>query len=52
MVHTRGQVIEGLYAVGNSAAVIDTGAGYQSGIANLRGMAWGYVAGRHAAGVE
>ena len=52
VVHTRGQVIEGLYAVGNSAAVIDTGAGYQSGIANLRGMTWGYVAGRHAAGVK
>lgn len=46
----RGAPIAGLYACGNSAAPIDTGAGYQSGLSNLRGMTWGFVAGRHAAG--
>ena len=48
VVHVRGRPIEGLYAVGNSAAPIDTGAGYQSGLSNLRGMTWGFIAGRHA----
>lgn len=47
--HVRGHPIAGLYACGNSAAALDTGAGYQSGLSNLRGMTWGYVAGRHAA---
>jgi len=51
VVHVRGNAIEGLYAVGNSAAALDSGAGYQSGLANLRGIAWGYIAARHAAGV-
>ncbi len=49
VLHVRGHAIDGLYAVGNSAALLDTGAGYQSGLSNLRGMTWGYVAGRHAA---
>ncbi len=49
VLHVRGQPIEGLYAVGNSAAALDTGAGYQSGMSNLRGMTWGFIAGRHAA---
>jgi hypothetical protein len=35
--------------VGNSTAHLDTGAGYQSGFANCRGMTWGYIAARHAA---
>jgi 3-oxosteroid 1-dehydrogenase len=48
--HVRGHAIPGLYAVGNSAAALDTGAGYQSGLSNLRGMTWGYVAGLHASG--
>lgn len=47
--HLRGHAIDGLYACGNSAAALDTGAGYQSGLSNLRGMVWGYVAGQHAA---
>jgi len=47
--HVRGRPIEGLYACGNSAAALDTGAGYQSGLSNLRGMTWGWVAGDHAA---
>ena len=50
--HVRGRPIEGFYACGNSAAALDTGAGYQSGISNLRGMTWGYIAGRHAAGAD
>jgi len=50
VMHMRGHAIEGLYAVGNSAAPLDTGAGYQSGLANMRGIAWGYIAAHHAAG--
>ena len=49
--HVRGHAIPGLYACGNSAAALDTGAGYQSGLSNLRGMTWGFIAGRHAATV-
>ncbi len=48
VVHVRGRAIEGLYACGNSAAPIDTGAGYQSGLSNLRGMTWGFIAAKHA----
>ena len=48
--HVRGDPIEGLYAVGNSAAALDTGAGYQSGLSNVRGMTWGYIAAKHAVG--
>jgi 3-oxosteroid 1-dehydrogenase len=50
VVHVRDRPIPGLYAAGNSAAPLDSGAGYQSGIANLRGIVGGYLAGRHAAG--
>jgi 3-oxosteroid 1-dehydrogenase len=49
VVHVRGRPIEGLYAVGNSAAPLDIGAGYQSGLSNLRGMVGGYRAALHAA---
>ena len=49
VMHVRGRPIAGLYACGNSAAALDTGAGYQSGLSNLRGMTWGWIAGRHAA---
>jgi len=49
VVHVRGHAIEGLYAAGNSAALMDTGAGYQSGLSNVRGMTWGWIAGKHAA---
>ena len=38
-----------LSARGPTAAPLDIGAGYQSGLSNLRGMAGGFVAGRHAA---
>jgi 3-oxosteroid 1-dehydrogenase len=50
VMHLRGHAIEGLYAVGNAAAALDTNGGAQSGIWNLRGLAWGYVAGVHASG--
>jgi 3-oxosteroid 1-dehydrogenase len=48
VVHVRGRAIEGLYAAGNSAAPLDIGAGYQSGLSNLRGMVGGYRAALHA----
>ena len=48
VMHVRGRPIPGLYAAGNSAAPLDIGAGYQSGLSNLRGMVGGYLAGRHA----
>ena len=48
VMHVRGRPIEGLYAVGNAAAPLDIGAGYQSGLSNLRGLAGGFIAGRHA----
>lgn len=48
VMHVRGNPIKGLYAAGNSAAALDTGAGYQSGVANTRGLVWGYIAARHA----
>jgi 3-oxosteroid 1-dehydrogenase len=50
VMHVRGRPIAGLYAVGNSAAIVDLGGGYQSGTSNCRAVTWGYVAGRHAAG--
>jgi hypothetical protein len=46
----------GLVARLVKAAMIDRGieahldAGYQSDLANLRGIAWGFIAPRHAAG--
>lgn len=43
--------IEGLYVAGNSMARMDTGAVMQSGLSNTRGMAHGYLIGKHAAGV-
>jgi 3-oxosteroid 1-dehydrogenase len=49
VVHLRGHAIPGLYAVGNSAALLDVGGGYQSGSSNMRAIVWGYIAGRHAA---
>ena len=50
VVHVRGHSIPGLYAVGNSAALLDLGAGYQSGACNMRAITWGYIVGRHAMG--
>lgn len=42
--------IEGLYAVGNAMALLDLGAGYQSGLANSRAMTFGFLAAQHAGG--
>ena len=50
VLHLRGRPIGGLYAVGNSAALLDMGGGYQSGTSNMRAITWGWIAGRHAAG--
>jgi len=44
------QPIPGLYAAGNSAARMETGAVMQSGISNARGMTYGWLAARHATG--
>lgn len=49
VLHVRGHAIPGLYAVGNAAAPLDIGAGYQSGLSNLRGMVGGYRAALHMA---
>ncbi len=48
VMHVRGTPIKGLYAAGNSAALIDVGSGYQSGVSNTRGIAWGWIAAHHA----
>jgi 3-oxosteroid 1-dehydrogenase len=48
----RGAPVPGLYAAGNSAAWTDIGGGYNSGIANMRGLLQGYVAARHMAAAE
>jgi predicted oxidoreductase len=47
VLHVRGRPIAGLYAAGNAAAPLDIGAGYQSGVANLRGLVGGYRAAQH-----
>ena len=52
VLHLRGPAIPGLYAVGNSAALLDIGGGYQSGSSNMRAIVWGYIAGQHAAGAH
>jgi 3-oxosteroid 1-dehydrogenase len=44
------QPISGLYAAGNSAAWLDIGGGYNSGIANTRGLLYGYLAALHMTG--
>lgn len=44
------QPIPGLYAAGNSAARMESGAVMQSGVSNARGMAYGWLAARHACG--
>lgn len=49
VLNARGNAIAGLYAAGNAAAPLDIGAGYQSGLSNLRGLVGGWLAGRHAA---
>jgi hypothetical protein len=47
--HVRGHTIPGLYAVGNAAAYLELRRGYQSGLANARGMVFGRLAALDAA---
>jgi 3-oxosteroid 1-dehydrogenase len=47
VVNALGKAVPGLYAAGNSAAWSDIGGGYNSGIANMRGLLQGYAAARH-----
>jgi 3-oxosteroid 1-dehydrogenase len=49
VLHVRGHAIPGFYVVGNSAALLDIGGGYQSGMSNLRAITWAYLAAKHAA---
>ena len=44
------QPIAGLYVAGNAMARMETGAVMQSGISNARGMTYGWLIGKHAAG--
>lgn len=44
------RAIAGLYVAGNSMARMETGAVMQSGISNARGMTYGWLIGKHAAG--
>lgn len=39
-----GEPVPGLFAAGNAAAWLDIGGGYNSGIANTRGLLYGYLA--------
>ena len=48
VIGATGEAIAGLYAVGNAAAQTDVGAGYNSGISNIRGLIYGQRAGRLA----
>lgn len=49
VVHVRGQPMPGLYAVGNAAARLETGAGYQTGYSLASGMTFGLIAARDLA---
>lgn len=44
VISARGEPIPGLFAAGNSTAWLDIGGGYNSGIANMRGLLQGYLA--------
>ncbi len=44
VIDAAGAPVSGLYAAGNSAAWLDWGGGYNSGIANMRGMLYGHRA--------
>jgi 3-oxosteroid 1-dehydrogenase len=47
VINARGEVVSGLYAAGNSTAWLEIGGGYNSGIANTRGLLQGHFAARH-----
>ena len=46
-----GDPVPGLYASGNTAAYTEILHGYEGGIANIRGITYGYLAATHAASV-
>jgi 3-oxosteroid 1-dehydrogenase len=43
VVNYDGEVLKGLYATGNAMALLDLGGGYQSGLANTRGMTFAFL---------
>lgn len=47
VLRAAGDPVRGLYAAGNSAAWLDIGGGYNSGIANTRGLLYGYLSALH-----
>ncbi len=49
VLHVRGHAMPGLYACGNAAAPTESGVGYQAGTSLAKGMAFGWLAARHAA---
>ena len=49
VINAVGDVVPGLYAAGNSAAWEDWGGGFNSGIAGMRGMLYGYCGALHMA---
>jgi 3-oxosteroid 1-dehydrogenase len=46
---TNGCAIPNLYAIGNTAAHLEYGIGYQDGYSLAAGMTFGYLAARHVA---
>ena len=51
-VDTNGNGIPGLYVVGNAAAHLEYGIGYQAGYSLASGMTFGYLAAQHMAGAN
>ncbi len=47
VLHSRGKPLLGLYAIGNAAAKVEFGAGYQAGLTLASGMTFGYLAVDH-----
>ena len=51
-VGTNGQTIPKLYVIGNAAAHLEYGVGYQAGYSLTSGMTFGYLAAQHMAGAN
>jgi 3-oxosteroid 1-dehydrogenase len=47
VLHRRGKPLLGLYAIGNTAAKVEFGAGYQAGMTLASGMTFAYLAVEH-----
>ena len=47
VLHSRGKPLLGLYAIGNTAAKVQFGAGYQAGLMLASGMTFAYLAVDH-----